>query len=186
MCRCLGFHINFRGLWASVLLTLGKFPAHLVHSYLKKYWLFFCFQSMYNSGDCYRRRDLFTIHSIAGSHERVQSTRAQCTKRCLKITVLLVWVHRRNGKGLHICCVPITRRCFDGQVIFSHVTYNCFFNVYTCYVAIKTVSLLRLKGNGREIGNLFHAYFIKSFEFKTRCLIMEMDEIGNWRPTLRW
>lgn len=65
-------------------------------------------QSVHHRGDRHRRGDMFAVHSAAGSHERVQSARAERTERRAQITLLPFRIYRRNGQGLHLCRLPVT------------------------------------------------------------------------------
>lgn len=71
-------------------------------------------QSLYHCSNSYCRWNVFTLHSAPCLNEWIQSSWTQCSKRSVKVTLLLVRIYRRNGEGLHLCGNTITWRCFNG------------------------------------------------------------------------
>ena len=73
---------------------------------------------------CYRHRgwDLLPLHSPARLDERVPGPRIERSKRSAQVNVVPVWVHWRNGKGLHLLCDVTIWGCFDGSVIIFNFT----------------------------------------------------------------
>lgn len=79
---------------------------------------------VYHSGYSYCSRDMFSFYCYTSPNERISCTWTQCTKWCIKIIIIYVWIYWWDGKRLYLCyCSPVGG-CFNGQV--RVYTDNCF------------------------------------------------------------
>ena len=54
----------------------------------------------------------------------LSGSRVECAERSPQVLVLLVWIHRRDGQGLHLRSHSLTRGCPHGQVQHSFHFFN--------------------------------------------------------------